>query len=98
MIVVKPFGHTMGGLQISGDQFNYPINVCCHCLVQFMAGIDDPNEAGPNCDAANTSLTMGVCNLGQDFAFSCQECSGSNVQACEPRGFRANNGTTVCPL
>jgi hypothetical protein len=84
---ITPFGQTMGGLQIEGATFQYPINVCCGCLITFPADADNQTIAGPDC-SGGVATTM-TCSIGQDEPVDCRVCSGSNL-FCQPANFGPN--------
>ncbi len=92
--VIRPFGHTNGGIQVSGSHFVFPITFCCHCLVQFQSAADNPAVAGPDCSSVLGQATQ-ACNTGQDDPVDCRTCS-SNPLLCQPRGFQL--GTAACPI
>ena len=94
--VIRPFGHTMGGIQVSGSHFVFPVTFCCHCLVQFDSASDNPAIAGPDCNSS-TGMAVAACDPGQDDPVDCRTCALGNPLACQPRGFQ-NGGVGACPL
>jgi hypothetical protein len=101
VVVVRPFGHTMGENAISGSVFPYPVTVCCRCLVQFMAGVTEPSNPSPNCLGNNTGTLTAPCNIGQDDPVDCRLCATTNIQVCEPRGYQPNlpaSQMPTCPV
>jgi len=84
------FGQTAGGTDIESNEFQFPIDVCNGCLVQFSADSNDPvlqaaSGGAPNCKAAaSTSSTTSVvpCVVGQDQPVDCRLCQGKDV--CDP--------------
>jgi hypothetical protein len=76
---VKFFGQTLGGNSIESEEFEFPVDVCLGCLVQFTGADDDPNFAQPNCEraAGNTATSSSLpspCVQGQDFGVDCSLC------------------------
>lgn len=96
IVVIRPFGHTMGGLQISGSHFIFPLTLCCHCLVQFQSAADNPATSFPDC-SSTTGIALAACDPGQDDPVDCRTCALSNPAACQPPGFVAS-GTAACPI
>jgi hypothetical protein len=90
---VKFFGQTTGGNSIESDEFEFPVDVCNGCLVQFSSTSDDPNSLQPNCRAASSSSSSlpSPCVPGQDFGIDCSLCR--SVPACQG----AYAGTIVTP-
>jgi hypothetical protein len=93
---IRPFGHTMGQVQVSSEPFVYPITLCCHCLVQFQSASDNPSVVGPDCNSSMGSPTIS-CNPGQDDPLDCRTCALGNPAACQPRGYQ-NFANASCPL
>jgi hypothetical protein len=93
--IIHPFGHTMGGVEVSGSSFVFPITFCCHCLAQFQSAAANPALTFPNCSASMGDATV-ACDLGQDDAIDCRSCALLDPARCQPRGFQ--NGTVACPL
>ena len=71
VVYVQFFGQTLGGQNITSDQFQYPVDVCNGCLVFI-----PPNAATTNyCSGAVAGLgTAAACVPGQDQAIDCQKC------------------------
>jgi hypothetical protein len=80
---VKFFGQTTGGNSIESDTFEFPVDVCKGCLVQFSSTSDNPDLAQPNCRlaASSSSSLPSPCVKGQDFGFDCSLCQ--SVAACQ---------------
>ncbi|MEO8875560.1 MAG: hypothetical protein ABI461_08235 [Polyangiaceae bacterium] len=84
------FGQTAGGADIESNEFQFPIDVCNGCLVQFPADSNDPvlqaaQNGVPNCKAASSSsgtTSVVPCVIGQDQAVDCRSCQGKDV--CDP--------------
>lgn len=95
-VSIRPFGHTMGGIQVEGGTYNFALTLCCHCLVSFPASADDSMRAGPDC-SSTTAASTDVCDLGQDRVFDCRSCSGSNTAACQPPGYRRDPMVSCVP-
>jgi hypothetical protein len=77
---VQFFGQTTGGNQVQSDTFEFPVDVCSGCLVQFSSTSDDPDLPQPNCRGASSSSSS-LPAPGQDFGIDCSLCQG--VSACQ---------------
>jgi hypothetical protein len=91
---VKFFGHTLGGQYIESNEFEFPVDLCNGCLVQFSASSMDPCFQSVNCKkAANamgaTSTTTVPCVIGQDTSVDCSLCLQLSI--CNP-----NPGPNLC--
>jgi hypothetical protein len=92
---VKFFGHTLGGDYIESNEFEFPVDLCYGCLVQFSASDIDPCFSGINCLKATNGMTTGgssntvPCVSGQDTPVDCSLCQQLNI--CRP-----NPGTNLC--
>ncbi|MBI5515976.1 MAG: hypothetical protein HY909_19495 [Deltaproteobacteria bacterium] len=85
-----PFGRTMGGVSIEAPPFDYPVSICCGCLVQFPGEANAPESEmghyGPDCLASGTvPAGPALCSPGQDFPQDCRGCN--SLAACQPPGF-----------
>ncbi len=60
--------------------FEFPIQVCLGCLVEFPEGTDDPAIPGPDCCAGGVSLP--TCLEGQDAPIDCRRCRGIYPELC----------------
>jgi hypothetical protein len=85
------FGRTQGNIPIETPTFDFPINICCGCSVTFPSDADQTEmvRPGPDCNSGLPLVSPGLCAPGQDFALDCRACAGSNVEFCQPRGYRA---------
>jgi hypothetical protein len=83
--VVRPFGRTMGGLEVEGAPYVFPLTICCGCLLRFPGDADSMTRAGPDC-LGGMGQTQ-ACNLGQDEPFDCRECAVEGDPTCQPPGF-----------
>jgi hypothetical protein len=73
------FGQTTGGMTVQSDEFEFPVDVCRGCLIEFPAGEDDPSSPRqPNCLGGSSSSTpvTSPCVEGQDFVVDCSQCPG----------------------
>ncbi len=90
---VSAFGHTGGGVSVETPKFNFPITVCCGCLVQFptatstTAATDAGAARGPSCAAGTVAATPAICYPGQDFRVDCNLCATSRPDLCQPFGY-----------
>jgi hypothetical protein len=79
---VRFFGHTLGGQSLESNEFEFPIDVCNGCLINYS---NNPNYPIPNC-VANPSVTSMAqtqipCFPGQDLNIDCTVCQG-NIAGC----------------
>lgn len=86
---LKFFGHTLGGDYIESNEFEFPVDVCNGCLVQFSSTDISCNFKAPNCYFAQvgTGMTnLGAqtlpCVFGQDTMIDCSQCLGYAI--CSP--------------
>jgi hypothetical protein len=89
---VKFFGHTLGGDYIESNEFEFPVDVCYGCLVQFSSADIDCQYLAPNCAnaeiasangmMASTSANTEPCVFGQDTTIDCSQCLAYSV--CTP--------------
>jgi hypothetical protein len=91
---VKFFGHTLGGDYIESNEFEFPVDVCSGCLVQFSAADIDPCYSNINCKNAANGMTGSSnnsipCVIGQDTPVDCAQCL--QLSLCNP-----SPGTYIC--
>ncbi|MEZ4406703.1 MAG: hypothetical protein R3A52_09525 [Polyangiales bacterium] len=97
IVRILAFGHTLGTGQVETPTFDFPVNVCCGCLVNFPTDADTPDMVYPGPDCTNGTAAIG-CNIGQDAPVDCRLCSGTNATFCQPRGFTSDPmATAACP-
>ena len=73
----RVYGTTLGGKEIESGDYDYPIEVCEGCLVDYPAELRDPASppGGYLCGtSAETNLEEKVCHYGQDQRFPCSAC------------------------
>jgi hypothetical protein len=80
---VTVFGTTIGGTDIESSPFNYVIQVCEGCLVDFPAEAVDENGA---CSLQLDQAETAPCSPGQDEAVDCRICTGSEPFCQVPGG------------
>jgi hypothetical protein len=106
IVRIVPFGRTLGGVSFEAPAFDYPVSVCCGCLIQFPAEANAPEtemgHLGPDCVGTGAvPLGPAQCAVGQDFPQDCRLCASR--AACQPPGFVATPtgalppGMTRCP-
>lgn len=86
---VKFFGKTLGGDYIESNDFEFPVDVCSGCLVQFSSSDISCDYQAPNCYFAQvgTGMLSGgsttvPCVFGQDTQIDCSQCLAYSV--CRP--------------
>lgn len=92
---VRFFGKTTGGQSVESNEFEFPVDVCNGCLVNFT---DNSNYTAPNCVPNTTSATsttgtpQAPCFLGQDLPVDCSlVCQG--IPSCA-----ANSQNGLAPI
>ena len=76
----KAYGTTLGGDHVESNTFQFPIQVCRGCLIQWLNG---PGAPTPNC-LPNPALTTApmepsLCYVGQDVGgVLCTACEGED--------------------
>lgn len=91
IVRVRAFGHTLGGYNVETPVFDYPVNVCCGCMVNFPAEADAPEPTsgtstatvGPDCLGTGNATGLGTCQPGQDFNLDCRFCVRHDA-VCSP--------------
>jgi hypothetical protein len=81
----KIFGKTYGGQYVESNEFEFPVDICRGCLVEFTpADINTVSCNNPiNCvgnstnNAATTTTQTVPCRIGQDLAVSCAFCKSN---------------------
>jgi hypothetical protein len=88
VLQMKAFGKTLGGIDLESSEFQFPLQICNGCLINFGTA-DTARPAGEQCTGAISTSGGGQvqlpCNPGQDGeAVPCQLCSA------RARGFAPN--------
>jgi hypothetical protein len=67
--------------QAESDEFEFAVDVCNGCLIQFT---DDPSQPSPNCvgNGASPPPANVPCVVGQDAPVDCRSCA-TLVKACQ---------------
>ena len=87
LIYVKVYGTTTGGAHVETGEYQFPVNACFGCLVNFPPDSVDTAQPQPNCKGGTTGGSGGgaltkPCVRGQDQSIDCRLCQ-ANV-ACQP--------------
>ncbi len=108
IVRMTAFGRTQGNIAIETPTYDFPVNVCCGCTVQFPtdANLADVVYPGPDCNSGIALQGPGTCAPGQDFLLDCRQCASSDPEFCQPRGFQSRLPQTLlgdpqridCPL
>lgn len=73
---VKFFGVTAAGREVDSNEFNYPVELCYGCLLNFPPeAIDQDHAVLPNCrniDEFESGGTETLCLTGQDEVVDCR--------------------------
>jgi hypothetical protein len=85
ILQIKAFGKTLGGVDLESSEFQFPLEICNGCLVNFGTA-DTARPAGEQCNgaivAAGGGATQLPCQAGQDREpVPCQLCSATK-QIC----------------
>jgi hypothetical protein len=79
---VRFFGHSLGGQSLESNEFEFPVDVCNGCLINYS---NNPNYPIPNCvgnaSVTSTSQAQIPCFPGQDLNIDCSACQG-NTAGC----------------
>lgn len=84
---VKVFGKTLGGTEVESGEWQYPIDVCYGCLVNYPLEADNPNIQGPDClNITPETKVSAPCDPGQDDPVDCRICHAiaPSSGVCEP--------------
>lgn len=82
--VVSVFGTTIGGLEVESAQFNYVIQVCEGCSVDFPAEAISTTDG--SCFGSAMDAEVPPCRVGQDQGVDCRICSSTNPFCTFPGG------------
>lgn len=88
ILQVKAFGKTLGGVDVESGEFQFPLEICNGCLVNFGTA-DTARPVAEQCSGPVVASAAGggsgalPCNAGQDFEpVPCQLCQGRD--SCDP--------------
>lgn len=88
---LQPFGRSGGGVPIEAPFFDFPITVCCGCLVRFPPEANradtEMGHRGPDCLEGVALLGAATCRIGQDYEVDCRVCATSRPEICQPPGY-----------
>lgn len=101
------FGVTLGGQSVTSNEYEFPVDLCEGCLIEFLASEDVLGvQPQPNCAGAAQAMPMSEpCIPGQDLPLNCAFCLGnvdcnpqvtSSVQAMQDAG-QADSSTPGNP-
>ena len=80
---VQVIGRSLGGSEIKSNEFQFVVQACNGCLIQFPPDADDPTQDGPDCLAATDSSSQGnvdtPCAIGQDSLVDCRLCRSLEI-------------------
>ncbi|MDP9000646.1 MAG: hypothetical protein M3O46_11100 [Myxococcota bacterium] len=73
---VRFFGTSLGGQAVESNEFEFPVDVCNGCLINFT---NNPSYPTPNCvgspTATATTQAQIPCDTGQDVPIDCNACA-----------------------
>ena len=99
----RVFGTTLGGTDVTSNEYDFPLDICYGCTVSFPADswLTTAGTSGVrNCLAASTSSGSTIpgqipaCYTGQDGVTDCRNCQGNPV--CTPCVSDAQCGARTC--
>ncbi|MEO7094484.1 MAG: hypothetical protein ABI175_14610 [Polyangiales bacterium] len=96
----RVFGETLGGTEVTSNEYVFPIDVCYGCTVSFPSDSQDKTRTTPNClgtTAATATVTPGqtpACFAGQDGVTDCRNCRGNPI--CTPCADDSQCGGRTC--
>ncbi len=105
IVRMRAFGRTLGDVPVQTPYFDFPVTVCCHCLIRFPPEANAVETGGgmgmppqvPDCNAGAPILDQSSCTPGQDFPLDCRSCAQSDPAACQPPGFTRDPSMGICP-
>jgi len=106
IVRMRAFGRTVGDVPVQTPYFDFPVTVCCHCLIRFPpeantpetgTGTEAPRQV-PDCNNGAAILDQSSCTPGQDFPLDCRTCAQLNPAACQPPGYSRNPAMANCPF
>ncbi|HZU82507.1 MAG TPA: hypothetical protein VE987_06310 [Polyangiaceae bacterium] len=77
------FGYTLGGQNVESDEFEFPVDICNGCLINFSnaQGLSTPNCVPNLANGASSTTPQVPCIVGEDLAADCAGCV-SGFPAC----------------
>lgn len=85
VIRFRVFGTTLGGKEIESGDFEFPIEICNGCLIDYPISANGAMAPDYLCDLeAPESQEVRVCFYGQDQRFPCTACSAVNEMCRNP--------------
>ncbi|MFZ5895924.1 MAG: hypothetical protein ACOY0T_33015 [Myxococcota bacterium] len=81
---VKVFGTTLGGQKVESGEYQFPIQICRGCLINYPTSTNTGAVGSFSCVAPTQATTSSVCLLGQDQVVPCTECAGFNGVCSDP--------------
>jgi hypothetical protein len=81
---IRAFGQTLGGQHVESNDFEFPVNVCNGCLIEFPTGVANPAYPFNNCLSTSATVSSGStpCIIGQDEYVACTLCVATDPCAC----------------
>ncbi|HEY8042263.1 MAG TPA: hypothetical protein VIF15_20815 [Polyangiaceae bacterium] len=85
---VKFFGQNLGGTSVESGEFEFPVDLCRGCLINFSPQDISGCYNAPNCQGSTTSGGQSAATLpepcipGQDYAIDCVQCQ--SIPECHP--------------
>lgn len=77
-LLLTPVMHTQGGIKIRGATFQYPLSVCCGCMLEFgPSGNCDTTAVVADAVAALTSCTEGQDRVMRKCYKACPQATGA---------------------
>lgn len=77
---VRVYGKTLGGRYVESNEFEFPVDICYGCLVDFAVADQDFCYELPNCRYASAVAPSSVpCIIGQDNGVDCSQCLWSGT-------------------
>ncbi len=78
---VRVNGQTLGGLKVESQEFQFPIEVCAGCLLNYKEdapGLGCSLPAKSSGSSGSTSTAKGPCEPGQDQGVDCNFCASTS--------------------
>lgn len=74
---VRVYGTTLGGTELTSGEFNFPIDVCYGCLVDYPLDAVEDTGNGRVCAGSTDGVNSAQCVRGQDSIIDCRSCAAT---------------------
>lgn len=81
---IKAYGETLGNRKVESGEFEYPIQICRGCLIDYPANSVTGPIGQARCDGAPQGNPETLCAIGQDQRVPCTECAAYSQTCSNP--------------